>query len=174
MIVLWMLPLALLLSMPVLAQKPAPAPAQQPAASTQEGPPITESLRVECSAASQAQSLIGQNGCVAGKVLQVNVGKNGNVHLHLCPAHSGCYFHAVVHSHDRARVGDLTYLRGRIVAFTGPITSYREHPQIVIRSREQVHVAAGETPSQFDADRTSPVVNPEAPPHGTKHEKAWR
>jgi hypothetical protein len=173
---LFVLPMLLMLAG---QQQPAPArPAAAPAATATQSTakPAPENggeLRVECSPASQAATLAGQKGCVAGRVLRVSVARSGNLLLNFCPAHSGCGFKGVVRKSDRTRIGDLSYLRGRVVALTGPVTIFRGHPRIVIREREQVHVAASESPSQFETDRAAPAINPEAPPRGTKHEKVF-
>jgi hypothetical protein len=173
---LFVLPMLLMLAE---QQQPAQAPpAVTPAAAAiqstaKPAPENGDELRVECSPASKVQTLADHDGCIAGMVLRVSIVKNGNVHLAFCPPHSDCHFLAVVRKSDRARIGDLSYLRGRVVALTGPVTTFRGHPRIVIRKREQIHVAATESPSQFEADRAAPAVNPEAPPRGTKHEKVF-
>jgi len=63
---------------------------------------------------------------------------------------------------DRGTVGDLSDLRGKIVAVVGDVTDYRGHPQIRVKNREQLQVAAGEPPAEFDAAQASakgvPVV----------------
>jgi hypothetical protein len=118
--------------------------------------PSQDELKVECLPASRGAELLGQQGCVAGRVYSATVAKNGNQHLSLCPPRQGCSFHAVVANRDRQRVGDVTYLRGKVVALVGDVTDFRGHPRIVIRDREQIHCAAGNPPPEFDAAQPKP------------------
>lgn len=159
---------ALLLTSFALAQQspePVTPPPAKPGAATAQ-------MQVECTPAAHAAGLIGQYGCVAGKVSRVTVGKNGNTHLTICSAHSKCKFQAVVRSHDSSKVGDLSYLRGRIVAVEGDVTEYRGNPRIAIKRRQQLHIAASDAPSQLEADQNQPAVNAQSP-HGSKRNRAW-
>lgn len=113
-------------------------------------------LKVECVPASGAMQLVGQQGCVAGRIYRATVSRNGNQHLSLCPPRSGCSFHVVVARRDRAQVGDITHLKGKLVAFDGGVSLYRGQPRIVVRAREQIHVTAGSTPTEFDAEQGKP------------------
>ena len=107
-------------------------------------------LKVECVPASHATELMGQHGCIAGKVYRVTTSKNGNQHISLCKGRSGCSFTAAVSRQDQKKVGDVTYLRGKYVALVGNVTDFRGHPRIVIKDREQIHVTADNPPSEFD------------------------
>jgi len=127
------------------------APAAQAAGSQASD---ADELKVECVPASRASELIGQHGCVAGKVFRVTTSKNGNQHISLCPPKGPCSFHAAISSRDRNNVGDISYLRGKIVALVGDVTDFRGHPRIVLKSREQIHVTAGNPPPEFDASRS--------------------
>lgn len=129
-------------------------------AAAQEPPPLPvedfKDLRIECVSAANGAQLLGRQGCVAGRVYSASVAKNGNQHLSLCAPRSGCSFHVVVPRHDRHQVGDITYLRGKVVAFSGEVTLFRNKPRLVIHAREQIHVTAGSTPSEFDAAQPKP------------------
>ena len=134
----------------------AAAGAQAAGKSVQSKAPAVTDIKVECVPASKAADLIGQHGCVAGRVFRVTTAKNGNQHLSLCPPRSGCSFHAAVSRHDREKVGDLSYLRGKYVAFSGNVVDFRGRPRIVIKDREQIHVTAGNPPSEFDSAQSRP------------------
>jgi hypothetical protein len=123
--------------------------------SKSNAPGITD-IQMECAPASKAAELMGQHGCVAGRVFRVTEAKNGNQHIALCPPKSGCSFHAAVSRHDRKTVGDLSYLRGKYVAFSGNVTDFRGRPRIVVKDREQIHVTAGDPPVEFDASQSRP------------------
>jgi hypothetical protein len=154
MIPLWLLWAALLLAMPALAQ-----PAQDAAVPAQSGaqaaPPdsMLPEIRVQCTAAAKASELIGKHGCVSGRVFQVTT-------VSLCPRRSKCSFHAVALARDRGSVGDLSLLGGKIVAVVGQITQYRGHPQIIVRNRQQIQVAAGNPPLPSDIDAANPACAP--------------
>ena len=107
-------------------------------------------LKVECVPASRATELNGQHGCIAGKVFRVAMSKNGNQHISLCPARSGCSFNAAISRHDHDKVGDVTYLRGKYVALVGNVMDFRGHPRMIIKDREQIHVTADNPPGEFD------------------------
>jgi hypothetical protein len=163
----------LLLAIPVLAQQSAsPAVPERSTSQAAQKPesPITE-IKVECLPASRASELIDKHGCVAGRVFRVTHPKNGSTHLSLCPPKRDCSFHAVVFEHDHANVGDLTYLHGKFVAFVGDITSYRGKPEIVIKDRRQIHVTAGNPPSEFDAAQPTPLTTGQ--PTSGKRGRAW-
>jgi hypothetical protein len=130
--------------------------------------PAVTDLKIECLPASKATELIGQHGCVAGRVFRVTTAKSGNQHIGLCPPKSGCSFHAAVSRHDRDKVGDLSYLRGKYVAFDGDVTDFRGHPRIVVRDREQIHVTAGNPPSEFDSAQSRPKGS-----SGGRNGRAW-
>lgn len=163
---------ALLLTIPALAQQSAkPAVPTQSDARVAPGtqtPPAE--ITVECLSALRASELIDQHGCVAGKVSSVTALKNGTTHLSLCPPKSDCSFHASVLTGDRETVGDLSYLRGRLIAVVGDVTTNRGDPEIVIHRREQIHVAAGSPPPEFDAERAKPSSKA---PLGNKRGRAW-
>jgi hypothetical protein len=154
----------LLLAVPALAQQ-----SSSPAAPPQPASPTTE-IKVECLPASRASELIGKHGCVAGKVFGVTALKNGTTHLALCPPRSHCSFHAAVFKRDRETVGDLYYLRGKLVAFVGEVTTYRGHPEIVVHDHAQIHVTAGNPPPEFDAAQSKPSTKSTP---GNKRGRAW-
>ena len=166
---------ALLFVIPALAQQSTPPAAQASAAPTvpaQPAPPPAESrpLQVVCTSASHASELIGKNGCVAGRVFRVTIRKTGNTHLSLCPSRK-CSFQAVVSARNRAKVGDLSYLRGKFVAVIGDVTVSRAgHPVIAVKDRQQIRVAAGDPPPEFDSAQAKPFSTGQ---RGSKRGSAW-
>lgn len=145
------------------------------AQSAPQSVPKTQALpeiRVECTPAAHASELVGQHGCVAGRVSRVTYTRTGATHLSLCPARSNgkCSFHAVALARDRDAVGDLSYLKGKIVAVIGDVKDYRGHPQIVVSNREQLQVAAGSPPAEFDA--AQPDAGKNSPPTAS-HVRPW-
>ena len=166
---------ALLFVIPALAQQSTPPAAQASAAPTvpaQPAPPPAESrpLQVVCTSASHASELIGKNGCVAGRVFRVTIRKTGNTHLSLCPSRK-CSFQAVVSARNRAKVGDLSYLHGKFIAVIGDVTASRAgHPVIAVKDRQQIRVAAGDPPPEFDSAQAKPFSTGQ---RGSKRGSAW-
>jgi hypothetical protein len=132
----------------------ATAPEAQPT------PAALTSLQVDCTPASRASELTGKHGCVAGRVFRISTTKHGDMHLSLCPSrnHGGanCSFRVIAPARDSSSVGDLAYLRGKIIAVVGDVTEYRGHPEIIVRDKEQVQVAADEALPDFDAGQRRP------------------
>lgn len=167
---------ALLLVTPALArQSAAPsAPAQPGTQAAQQPASELSNLQVECTPASAASQLIGKHACIAGKVYRVTVRKSGNTHLSLCPTRK-CSFQAVISGRSRASVGDLSYLRGKLVAVVGDVTQTRGgRPIIAVKDREQIRVAASAPPPEFDAAQARPTINGRTIPPFTKHDHSWK
>lgn len=160
----WMTGIALLPGTPASAQQSAGTATQDEQTTNS---PITN-IQVECVPAYRASELQGEHGCVAGKVSRITTPKNGGTHISLCPHMSGCAFHAVVRKQDHDAVGDLTYLRGKLVAFDGDVKRNRGWLEIVVKKRSQVHVAAGNSPREFDAAQAKPKD-----PSSGKQRRTW-
>jgi hypothetical protein len=141
------------------------------------GEALLPQLRVECTPAWRAEELIGKHGCVAGRVYHIQTTKHGSVSLSLCAPHSKCSFHAMAHARDTGSVGDLYPLRGEIVAVIGDVVKYRGHPEIFLRDRSQIRVAAGDPPPEFDASQKWPThrryPGSNLPIPGLKRGRAW-
>jgi len=173
---------ALLLASPIVAGQSVAAMAQTATQTSEQSTEQTTTqkpdgsfrdLQVECTPASGAAQMIGKHGCVAGRVFRVTIRKSGNTHVSLCPARK-CSFQAVVSGHSRAKVGDLSYLRGKVVAVLGDVTESRSgHPIIVVKDREQIRVAAGNPPLEFDAAQAKPFGNGKAASAFGKNNRAW-
>lgn len=149
---------ALLLAIPAMAQ---PGAAQ--AASAQPTPVAEATLpemHVECTPASRAAELTGEHGCVAGKVFRVTTTKHGDTHLSLCPGRkrgdANCSFHVIARARDSSSIGDLGFLRGKLIAVVGDVTEYHGHPAIIVRDKTQLQVAADEAPQEFDVTQRRP------------------
>jgi hypothetical protein len=112
--------------------------------------PITE-LRIECVDPSRALELIGKHACIAGRVLRVTSLTNGTTNISFHQPQAEKNFHAIVLAEDRNRVGDLSYLHGRVVVLLGDVTNHRGRPEIVVKDRGQLRVMAGNPPAEFDA-----------------------
>lgn len=153
----------LLLAIPAMAQPDAVQAASEPPAIVQ---PVASTavalppLQVDCAPASQASALTGKRGCVAGRVFLITTTKRGDTHLSLCPSRrrggANCSFHVIAQARDSGSVGDLAYLHGKIIAVVGDVKNYRGHPEIIVRDKEQLQVAADDAPQEFDAGQRRP------------------
>jgi hypothetical protein len=88
-----------------------------------------------------AAPLVGQPGCVTGRILRVYTSRNGNTFLDFCADYKSCPFTSVVFSEDRAKFGDLGSLKGRKVELRGLVTEYQGRTEIIIRDQDQIRMA---------------------------------
>jgi hypothetical protein len=96
---------------------------------------------VPCVDITAAGPLVGQPGCVTGRILRVYSSRNGNTFLDFCADYKSCPFTSVVFSEDRAKFGDLGALKGRKVELRGLVTEYQGRAEIVIRDQNQIRMA---------------------------------
>jgi hypothetical protein len=96
---------------------------------------------VPCVEITAAGPLVGQPGCVAGRILRVYTSRNGNTFLDFCAEYKTCPFTSVVFSEDRAKFGDLGALKGRKVELRGLVTEYQGRAEIIIRDQDQIRMA---------------------------------
>ncbi len=143
--------------------------AMAPAKQTVNNAPAVGEVKEECVPASQAATLVGRYGCVAGRVFRVTEAKSGNQHLSFCPPRAACSFHVAVPKADRKKVGDLSYLRNKLVAVVGDVAEFRGRPRIVVRDKDQLHVTAGNPPGELDAGRSRAAGRTTGDHHG----RAW-
>ncbi|MFB3924373.1 MAG: hypothetical protein ACE145_21845 [Terriglobia bacterium] len=95
---------------------------------------------VPCVDFNEAASSVGKSGCITGRIVKVYTSRAENTFLDFCQDYRSCPFTAVIFSADRRKFGDLGTLTGRKVEIRGPVTSYRNRPEIVIQKPEQIRV----------------------------------
>ncbi|MBZ5515810.1 MAG: hypothetical protein LAN62_13390 [Acidobacteriia bacterium] len=96
---------------------------------------------IPCVDITAAGPLVGQPGCVTGRILRVYTSRNGNTFFDFCPDYRSCPFASVVFAEDRAKFGDLGALKGRSVELRGLVTEYQGRAEIIIRDQEQIRTA---------------------------------
>lgn len=89
--------------------------------------------------ALQAKEHIGAQAVVRGKVAEVNVGER-ITRLNFEEAYPKTPFTAVIFPRSTNEFPDIEKLKSRTVEVTGKIAAYRERPQIVLTSSNQVRV----------------------------------
>jgi hypothetical protein len=87
-----------------------------------------------------AQSRVGEVGCVSGKVLRAFTSRGSNSFLDFCPDYRDCPFSAVIFASDRSKFGDLDTLAGRQIEIEGLITVYQGRAEIIIHGPQQIRV----------------------------------
>jgi hypothetical protein len=126
-------------------------------------------MRMDCTPAQRADTLVGKYGCVSGQVSRIVFTNKGNTRLYLCPK-DHCNFHATVYADDAENVGSLLRLRGRFVAIDGDVRLYHGVPEIKITDRDQISFTAG---GSRDADIAPPASVKEKRKREVPTEKAW-
>ena len=92
-----------------------------------------------CTPFEKAKDLIGQQGCVVGRVVKVSQSQAGNTYVNFCREYRGCGFSVVSLKKDDS-LGDLRDLQGKMVEFHGTIENYEGQPEIKLTSRGQMRL----------------------------------
>ena len=92
--------------------------------------------------ASQAKEYIGSDKTVTGTIAEVNQAEK-LVRLNFDKPFPAQTFTAVIFSANTNLFSDLPKLKGKRVEITGKIVEYRDRPQIVLTSRNQLKVIEG-------------------------------
>lgn len=93
-----------------------------------------------CTPVEKAKDLMGQQGCVVGRVVTVSESQAGNSYVNFCREYRGCGFSVVSLKRDGAVLGDLHDLEGKVVEFHGLVENYEGQPEIKLKSREQMRL----------------------------------
>jgi len=129
------------LNRPPAAIAPAPAPVVQQSARTPDAPapaPAPVPSSAPCTDFSNAGVLVGQTGCVAGRVLRAYSSRSGNTFLDFCTDYRACPFTSVVFAADAAKFGNLQILQGKRVELRGDIMNYQGRAEIILHNPQQV------------------------------------
>jgi DNA/RNA endonuclease YhcR with UshA esterase domain len=89
--------------------------------------------------ATEAKEHIGAQAVVKGKIVEVNVGER-ITRLNFEEAFPKTPFTAVIFPRSTNQFPELEKLRGKTVEVSGKVTAYRERPQIVLTSSNEVKV----------------------------------
>jgi DNA/RNA endonuclease YhcR with UshA esterase domain len=92
--------------------------------------------------AVEAKEHIGAEAMVKGKIVEVNVGER-ITRLNFEEAYPKTPFTAVIFPRSTNQFPDIEKLKSKTVEVSGKITAYRERPQIVLTSSNQVRVIEG-------------------------------
>jgi DNA/RNA endonuclease YhcR with UshA esterase domain len=92
--------------------------------------------------ASEAKGHIGAEAVVKGKIAEVNVGER-ITRLNFEEAYPKTPFTAVIFPRSTNQFPEIEKLKSKTVEVSGKIAAYRERPQIVLTSSNQVRVIEG-------------------------------
>jgi DNA/RNA endonuclease YhcR with UshA esterase domain len=90
-------------------------------------------------AATEAKEHIGAQAVVKGKIAEVNVGER-ITRLNFEEAYPKTVFTAVIFPRNTNQFPEIEKLKGKTVEVSGKIAAYRDHPQIVLTSSNEVKV----------------------------------
>ena len=89
--------------------------------------------------ASEAKANIGTNAIVTGKIAEVNKTER-IIRLNFDEKYPKNTFTAVIFPDHMKEFSDMEKLQDKTVEVSGKITAYRDHPQIVVTSTNQLKV----------------------------------
>lgn len=92
--------------------------------------------------ATEAKEHIGAEAVVKGKIAEVNVGER-ITRLNFEEAYPKTPFTAVIFPRSTNQFPEIEKLKNKTVEVSGKIAAYRERPQIVLTSSNQVRVIEG-------------------------------
>ena len=103
-----------------------------------------DALRI---AAAQAKDHVGDTAVVTGKVAEVNIAAR-LIRVNLDKAYPAQTFTAVIFSEKTNLFPEIAKIKGKSVEVSGKIAAYRDRPQIVLTSTNQLKVVEVESREQ--------------------------
>jgi DNA/RNA endonuclease YhcR with UshA esterase domain len=101
--------------------------------------------------ASQAKDHVGDTAVVTGKVVEVNIAAR-LIRLNLDKAYPAQPFTAVIFSEKTNLFPEIAKIKGKSVEVSGKIAAYRDRPQIVLTSTNQLKVIEAQVGSRAKPD----------------------
>jgi hypothetical protein len=91
--------------------------------------------------ANQAMAHVGQTVTVEGVVGGVKTARSGVTFIDVDGRYPNAAFTGVIFADDAKAVGDMQWLTGRKLDISGKIQLYNGRPEIIVHSRNQLHLA---------------------------------
>jgi hypothetical protein len=104
--------------------------------------------------AAKAKDHVGATTTVVGRIAEVNVSER-LVRLNFDRAYPNQTFTVVIFSADTNRFPKVTELKGKTISVTGKITTYRERPEIVLKTPNQLSVVDAGEGGEAKASKTN-------------------
>jgi DNA/RNA endonuclease YhcR with UshA esterase domain len=99
---------------------------------------ITAPAFAQAIAPADAKAQVGKTVTVEGTVDNVHTTAAGNTYIDLGGHYPNNTFVAVIFSKDTSKFTNVTALKGKTIDVTGPIKLYKDKPQIVLKSADQI------------------------------------
>jgi DNA/RNA endonuclease YhcR with UshA esterase domain len=87
---------------------------------------------------ADAKGHVGQTVTVEGTVDNVHTTAAGNTYIDIGGRYPNNTFAAVIFSSDASKFTNVTALKGKTVDITGPVKLYKEKPEIILKSADQL------------------------------------
>jgi DNA/RNA endonuclease YhcR with UshA esterase domain len=87
---------------------------------------------------AEAKGHVGQTVTVEGTVDNVHTTAAGNTYIDIGGKYPNNTFAAVIFSKDASKFTDVNALKGKTVDITGPVKLYKEKPEIILKSADQL------------------------------------
>jgi hypothetical protein len=100
----------------------------------------------DCIPIQEADQHVGENKCIAGKVLKIKVGAKGVHFLDFCEDQMACPFSVVVFPSGLKDVGDVRRLTGRTIEIHGAVKLYDGRAEIILNHISQITGGAAMIP----------------------------
>jgi len=99
---------------------------------------ITAPAFAQAIAPADAKAQVGKTVTVEGTVDNVHTTPAGNTYIDLGGHFPNNTFAAVIFSKDTSKFTNVTALKGKTVDITGPIKLYKDKPEIILQSADQL------------------------------------
>jgi hypothetical protein len=99
---------------------------------------ISRPSSADCISFAQAREHIGEDQCVAGKVLRVEHGGRGVTYFDYCDDFRVCPFTVVIFPAHLKDIGDVRQLTNRMVEVHGTVKEYDGRAEIVLQQSRQL------------------------------------
>jgi DNA/RNA endonuclease YhcR with UshA esterase domain len=99
---------------------------------------ITAPAFAQAIAPADAKAQVGKTVTVEGTVDNVHTTASGNTYIDLGGRYPNNTFAAVIFSQDTSKFPNAAALKGKTVDITGPIKLYKDKPEIVLKSADQL------------------------------------
>jgi DNA/RNA endonuclease YhcR with UshA esterase domain len=87
---------------------------------------------------ADAKGHVGQTVTVEGTVDNVHTTAAGNTYIDIGGRYPNNTFTAVIFSKDTSKFTNVTALKGKTVDITGPVKLYKDKPEIILNSADQL------------------------------------
>ena len=99
---------------------------------------VTAPAFAQSIAPADAKAQVGKTVTVEGMVDNVHTTAAGNTYIDMGGHYPNNTFAAVIFSKDTSKFANVTALKGKTVDITGPVKLYKDKPEIILKSADQL------------------------------------